>query len=113
MIDDAEFARRIRMARAYLGLTLAEAGAKLDLSPSQLSRRENADENGMKLRTADRFHMAAVYGRMTGWPSGFFSDAKIPPLPAARLDEDGDLSPADVVDLVDRRDDDGETVSRL
>jgi len=100
MIDDAEFARRIRMIRAYLDLTLDEASEELDVAPSTLSRRENADTNGAKLRTADRFHTAAVYCRISGWPAEFFTDETMPPIPrpGELLD---DLEPGDVIELVE------------
>jgi transcriptional regulator with XRE-family HTH domain len=107
MIDDAEFARRLRMLRAYLDLTLEEASGHLDLSASTLSKREHADENGTKMRTADRFHMAAVYIELSGWPPEFFTEERMPSIPVPRPVED-DLDPADVVDLVERDRDGGE-----
>lgn len=111
MIDDAEFARRIRMLRAYLDLTLEEASDHLDLSASTLSKREHADTNGSKMRTADRFHMAAVYVELSGWPPEFFTEERMPVIPRPSGVED-DLEPADVVDLVERdRDDDGGSVA--
>ena len=107
MIDDAEFARRLRMLRAYLDLTLEQASDHLDLSASTLSKREHADTNGSKMRTADRFHMAAVYIELSGWPPEFFTEERMPEIPRPEPAED-DLEPADVVDLVERdRDDDG------
>jgi transcriptional regulator with XRE-family HTH domain len=113
MITDAEFARRIRAARAYLGMTLEMAGKRMGLSPHRLSRRERADQNGMKMTVADRFHITAVYSDLTGWSPEFFTDEKIPTIPIpARRDED-DLSPAEVVARVeDDRDDDGGIVER-
>ena len=109
MIDDAEFARRIRMVRAYLDLTLAEAGAELGISASQLSTREHADENGMRFRPADRLYMATIYCELAGWPMEAFTDETLPPLRRPEPAE-GDLEPADVVDLVERdRDGDGES----
>jgi transcriptional regulator with XRE-family HTH domain len=106
MIDHAEFARRIRAARAYLGLNLKEAGALLGLTPHQLSRRERADVNEMQLTVADRFHISAVYCERTGWPVGFFTDEVMPPIPLRESVED-DLEPADVVELVEADLDDG------
>lgn len=112
MIDDAEFARRIRMIRAYLDLTIEQASRELDVAPSTLSRREHADTNGAKLRTADRFHTAAVYCRLSGWPEGFFTDEKMPPIPLPG-ELEGEISPAEVVDLVEReKDGDGESAER-
>lgn len=112
MIDHPEFARRIRAARAYLGLNLNQAGELLGLTPHQLSRRERADVNGMQLTVADRFHISAVYCEQTGWPVGFFTDEVMPPIPHPREPE-GDLDPAEVVDLVEgHRDDDGESAER-
>lgn len=105
MIDDAEFARRLRMVRAYLGLNLEEAGRHLSMTPHRLSRRERADRNGMRMTVADRFHMSAVYCELTGWPVEFFTDEKMPPIPRPEEVED-ELDPADVVDLVEG--DDGE-----
>ena len=112
LIDDPEFARRIRAARAYLGLTLSEAGEELGLSPHRLSRRERADSNGMKMTVADRFHISAVYCELTSWPVEFFTDEKLPMIPLPRQAED-DLDPAEVVRRVEQhRDDDGEKVER-
>ena len=96
MIEDAEFARRIRAARAYLGLNLEEAGERLSLSPHQLSRRERADRNGMKMTVADRFHISAVYVEATGWPPAFFTSEEIPLIPGPASDDPG---PAEVVSL--------------
>lgn len=112
MIDDAEYARRIRMARAYLGLTLAEAGEHLGISASQLSTRERADRNGMRLRPPDRLYMGTIYARLTGWPIEVFTEEEIPPLaPPGRHGDD--LDPAEVVDLIEQdRDDDGGAVER-
>lgn len=107
MIDDAEFAKRIRAARAYLGLNLIEAGERLGLSPHQLSRRERADRNGMKMTVADRFHISAVYTGLLEWPPEFFTDEKVPAIPLPRSPED-DLEPAEVVELVESPLDDGE-----
>jgi transcriptional regulator with XRE-family HTH domain len=119
MIDDAEFARRIRAARAYLGLNLEEAGSKMGLSPHRLSRRERADVNGMRMTVADRFHITAVYVGLLGWPPEFFTDEELPPIPLPPRrpgpegeDEDA-LDPAEVVRLVeDVRDENGEVVER-
>lgn len=114
MIRDAEFARRIRAARAYLGMNLEMAGKKMGLSPHRLSRRERADQNGMKMTVADRFHITAVYSELTGWPPEFFTDEKIPPIPipVARPDAD-DLSPSEVVNRVeDDRDGNGGVVEQ-
>lgn len=112
IIDDSEFARRIRAARAYLGMNLSEAGERLGLSAHRLSRRERADSNGMQLSVADRFHIAAVYCELTGWPIGFFTDQKIPviPLPGSDSDEE-ELSPREIVDRVDREEDDGDAAA--
>lgn len=112
MISDAEFARRLRMARAYLGLTLDEASEELSLAQSTISKRERADKNGAKIRQENRFYMASVYCRLAGWPPEFFTAETMPPLPGFGLDED-DLSPTEVVELVEaRRDDDGGAVER-
>ena len=108
MIDDGEFARRMRAARAYLDLTLEGAGAHLDYSQSHLSKMEHADENGHRFRKRDRQAIAAVYCDLTGWPPGFFTNEEIPPL--RRLEREDDLDPAAVVDLIERdRDDVGES----
>ena len=106
MIDDREFARRIRAARAYLGLNLEEAGEALGISAHRLSRRERADKNGMKMTVADRFHITAVYCDLTGWPPESFTAEPLPPIPNRRSAGD-DLTPADVVDRVDPADDGG------
>ena len=107
MVTDKEFARRMRAVRAYLDLTLDEAGAELDYSASHLSKMERADTTGHTFRKRDRQAIAAVYCSLSGWPPGFFTDEEIPPLARPRSDED-DLSPLEVVDRVEgRRDDDG------
>lgn len=100
MIEDAEFARRIRAARAYLGLNLEEASKALGLSPHQLSRRERADKTGMGLDVSDRFHLTSIYADLTGWPTSFFTDDEIPLL----RPEGGqpDLSPLEVVERIER-----------
>lgn len=109
MIDDGEFAKRIRAARAYLGLNLEEAGKYLGLSSHQLSRRERADSNGMQMTVADRFHISAVYTDLTGWPPEFFTDDRIPPLPPRpAFGPKAKLSPLEVIDRMtedDREDD--------
>jgi len=105
MIDDAEFAKRVRACRAYLDWTLAEAGDALGLSPSQLSKREHADTNGLRFRPADRLYMATVYSEQSGWPLEFFT--------GGRREEPEDLSPAEVVELVEGREgDDGAEAGR-
>lgn len=104
-ISDGEFARRIRMARAYLDLTLIQAGEHLGISPSQLSVREHADENGLKLRPADRLYMATVYCNLANWPMEIFTEPEMPPIPLPQPVED-ELEPAEVVDLVERQDED-------
>lgn len=96
MIEDDEFARRIRAARAYLGLTLEEAGARLDLSSHQLSRRERADVKPMRIPTAERFHIATVYSGLANWPTEFFTSETMPPLaPPGELEDP--LDPVEVV----------------
>lgn len=114
MIDDAEFARRLRMVRAYLDLTLAQAGEHLGVSPSQLSTRESADESGMRFRPADRLYMATIYCQLAGWPMDVFTDEEMPPIPFRERPGDGDdLEAADVVELVEADlDDDGGTAER-
>ena len=107
MIDDMEFARRIRAARAYLGLNLEEAGEKMGLSPHRLSRRERADKNGMKMTVADRFHITAVYCDLTGWPQECFTAETFPPIPAVRREGGADLTPGEVVEKVESRRSDG------
>jgi transcriptional regulator with XRE-family HTH domain len=101
VIDDPEFARRIRAARAYLGMNLTEAGEVLGMSPHRLSRRERADVNGMRMTVEDRRQVMKEYIRLTGWPREFFIDEVIP-VSASRVDDPGDLSAAEVLDLVDR-----------
>lgn len=110
MISDAEFARRLRMVRAYLGLTLDEAAEELGLATSTISQRERADRNGQAIRPEPRGYMATVYCRLSGWPPDFFTAETMPPLPGFGLDEDG-LSPAEVVALIDDPKDDGEEVN--
>lgn len=88
------------MVRAYLDLNLDEAGEALGLSSHQLSRRERADKNGMKMTVADRFHITAVYCDLTGWPPESFTAEPLPPIPFRRS-AGGDLTPADVVARVD------------
>jgi transcriptional regulator with XRE-family HTH domain len=113
MIEDAEFARRIRAARAYLGLNLNEAGKEMGLSSHQLSRRERADKKPMRMTVRDRLKVMEAYMRLTGWPRAFFTDETMPSIP---LPEElgGELSPADVVGLVELADpdDDGGTASQ-
>lgn len=101
MISSAEFAKRMRAARAYLDLTLAEAGAKLDYSPSHLSYLESADSNGHEFRPRDRRGIMSVYCELTGWSEAFFTDVH----PGSMTDP-VDLSPAEVVHLVEEADSD-------
>lgn len=105
MIDDAEFARRIRAARAYLGLNLEQAGAEIGISTHRLSRRERADRNGMRMTVQDRLEVMRAYMRLTGWPRAYFTDEKMPSIP---LPEElgGELSPDEVVGLVELADPD-------
>jgi len=112
VISDAEFARRLRMVRAYLDLTLDDVGKRLGLAASTVSKRERADQNGATIRQENRFFMASVYCELSGWPMEFFTAEEIPPLPSFGSDED-DLSPAEVVELVEGREgDDGAEAGR-
>lgn len=97
MISDAEFAARMRAVRAYLDLTLAEAGAKLDYSPSHLSYLESADENGHQFRPRDRRGIISIYCELSGWSESFFTDDR-----PGSVTDPADLSPAEVVELVER-----------
>ena len=109
MISDAEFARRLRMVRAYLDLTLDEAAGEMSLAASTISKRERADSNGATIRLENRFYMASVYCRLSGWPPEFFTAETMPPLRGFGAGED-DLGPAEVVELVEGGRDGGEGI---
>jgi transcriptional regulator with XRE-family HTH domain len=100
MITDGEFAARMRAARAYAGLTLIQAGEALDYSASHLSKMENADENGHQFRKRDRQAIAAVYCEMTPFTPEFFTAETVGSSSRSGRHE-GDLSPAEVVNLVE------------
>lgn len=99
-LENAEFAARIRAARAYADLTLEEAGSLLGISRQALSRRET---NQVAIPTTDRFVMATVYCELTGWPEAYFVEEKWPEIPLPG--EGAELEPEDVSRLVDEQQD--------
>lgn len=104
VMTDAQFAARLRGARAYMGLTLEQAGKLLGLSQQSLSRRESGKQS---IPESERFYFAAIYLRETDLPERWFTEPDLRRVMEPLGDAD-DLEPADVVDLVERdRDDDG------
>jgi transcriptional regulator with XRE-family HTH domain len=108
-VTDAEFAARLRGARAYMDLTLEQAGKMLGLSQQSLSRRESGKQ---PIPESERFYFAAIYLRETDLPPRWFTETDLRRI-LEPLEDGDDLEPADVVELVERdRDDDGESAGR-
>lgn len=70
-LDKAEFAARMRAARAYMGWTLADAGERLCVSRQVVSKRERGEA---AQSVADRFLVATVYCEESGLPESFFTE---------------------------------------
>jgi DNA-binding XRE family transcriptional regulator len=92
-LSKGEFAARCRAARAYADLNLDEAGKLLGVSRQALSRRENS---WVEISVGDRFIMATVYCRLTGWPETFFTEEKWPEIP---VPAEGEVEPEEVLGL--------------
>lgn len=97
-LDDQEFAARLRGARAVLRISSKEAGQIFGHSQQSMSRKESGE---VSIPPSERFHFASVYMGRTGLPESWFTE------PLDRLggpaEDDDDLSPAEVVELVERK----------
>ena len=107
-LSGEEFAARLRGARAFADMTLAEMGELVGVSPQGLSKRENLRQ---PMPDAERYWFAKLICERTGLPEAWFTETERSRLSPIQPVED-DLEPADVVDLVERdRDDDGGSVA--
>jgi transcriptional regulator with XRE-family HTH domain len=103
-----EFAARLRGARAFADLTLAEMGDLLGISPQGLSKRENCKQD---TTDAERFYYAVVICEKAGLPMTWFTEPDRSKLSTQESDGDAlsggvnppDLTPAEVIELVESR----------
>lgn len=102
-----EFAARLRAARAFADLTLAEMGELLGISPQGLSKRENCKQATTQ---AERLYYAVKICERTGLPMSWFTEPSRSKLSTIREsdEDDFDLTPAEVVRLVEEADEDGD-----
>lgn len=98
-LDDEEFAARLRGARAVLRISSKEAGEIFGHSQQSMSRKESGE---VPIPSSERFHFASVYMRRTGLPESWFTEP-LDRLRGSTSDPD-DLSPAEVVELVEGED---------